>query len=137
MKVHIVNHGSDEATITHCGLQVSLGAFHVDGKVVEIPSLWRIKRKRDGALLGVFYDETPINPCLGTQPDEIYKKGHPRDGWLNFEYYAHEDIEFPNAEFKVLLKDSLGGEHCIRRESCVYKKTGELVIASDPDRLKK
>jgi hypothetical protein len=77
------------------------------------------------------YDEFTISPRLGADPHaEIYKQGHPREGWINFELY--EFVEFPNAEFKILLKDSLGGQHWIRREPQVYKRTGELIATAVP-----
>ena len=129
MRVRIVNRGPNEATITHCGLQVSLGAFRATGAITDIPSVWRIRKQSDNAFLGSLYEDTPPIPRLGAQPhEEIYKQGHPREGWLNFEFYL-QNVDFPNAEFKILLKDSLGGEHSIHRPSGVYVRMGDLVTS--------
>lgn len=130
-KVRIVNHGPDQATITHCGLEVKLGTFQRIGETEDIPALWRIRRKKTG-LLGFTFEETPITPQLGTPAEnERYSKGIPRIGWLAFAFHSFgEDVEFPNAEFKIHLIDSLGGQHCIRRSSQVYTRTGEIVVAA-------
>jgi hypothetical protein len=127
MRVRIVNRGPNEATITHCGLQVSLGEFRATGAITDIPSVWRIRKQSDNAFLGLPLEDTQPAPRLGAHPhEEIYKQGHPREGWMNFELYL-QSVDFPNAEFRIVLKDSLGGEHCIRRPSGVYPKMGVLV----------
>lgn len=129
IKIQIVNRGPDEATITHCGLKISLPDCQMNGEISDIPEVWRLKKRRP-AIIGVAYDEVVIGPRIGAQPhNEVYRKGHPREGWLSFEVYAQGDAEFPNAEFTVHLKDSLGGEHRVRRNSGIYIRTGEIVIS--------
>jgi hypothetical protein len=128
MKVRITNHGPDEATVTGCGIRISLGDYQINGDVKnDIPVEWRIKKKRQG-ILGIAYDETPIEELLSDKC--VYKKGHPNGGWLAFEVVSSGDIEFPNAQVELLLQDSLGGRHYITREAGVYPRTGELVMAT-------
>lgn len=135
MKVRVVNHGPDEATVTHVGLHVGLEGFQQDCAITNIPDSFRIKRRREGDfdLILPSYQETTIAPILGGQAHkEIYKKGLPHEGWLAFECYSLQDVEFPNARFDLHLKDSLGGTHCISRKSMVYIRDAELVVASSP-----
>ena len=95
--------------------------------VNHIPDSWQIKR-RDDRYLNMAYIYTPIDTCLGAKSSgETYRTAIPRTGWLAFELYSKEDIEFPNAEFSLILIDSLGGEHRIRRKPQLYVKKGEIV----------
>ncbi len=128
IKVQIVNKGSDEATITNVGLRAAIGDSYVDGKIMnKIPDSWRIKKMKEG-MLTTGYEETPIDRCLGAEAHtEIYRKGVPHVGWIAFEFYSVGDVEFPNAEFNLLLKDSFGNDHRIQRKPMFYKRTGELV----------
>jgi hypothetical protein len=72
-----------------------------------------------------------IEARLGVNANkEIYRKCTPLAGWIAFEFTQLEIIEFPNAEFTVLLKDSLRGEHRIQRKPMLYKKTGEIVTTT-------
>jgi len=130
-KVLIVNHGPDQATITHCGLQISLGDFQRLAETANIPDAWHIRKKKTG-VLGFGYEDLTIAPALGAPAEsETYSKGIPRIGWLAFELHSFgEDVEFPNAEFILHLKDSLGGQHCIRKGPGVYTRTGEIVVAA-------
>jgi hypothetical protein len=135
MKVRIVNHGPDEATITHVSLQAKLGDFQKNGEITNIPDSWRIKKKGTGELDLILptYRETTIAPVLDNPPQkEIYKKGIPHEGWVAFECYDFNDIEFPNAQFDVHLKDSLGGSHLITRKSMVYIRKGQITVAGQP-----
>jgi hypothetical protein len=133
MKVRIVNHGPDEATITHVGLRANLEDFQQNGEVTNILELWRINRRKGESMIFPTFEETSLAPVLGGQAHkEIYKKGLPHEGWLAFEFFDFRDVEFPNAQFDLYLKDSLGGSHCISRKSMVYIKQGELVVASKP-----
>jgi hypothetical protein len=126
MRMRIVNHGPTEATITHCDLQVCLGQERLSGSLLNRrPDSWAIRR-RDDKILSVAYVETAIAPLLGA--DDIYPKGIPRSGFMLFEVYSLQNIEFPNAHFVLSLKDSLGGVHCIERKPMFYRKTGELVV---------
>ena len=74
MKVRIVNHGPDEATITHVGLHVLLNDFRAAGEVIELPDKWRIGRAKPGFLAPGFED-FKIAPKL--EPKEVGKKGLP------------------------------------------------------------
>jgi hypothetical protein len=126
MKVQVVNHGNDEAAAVKCALGMALGTWQSSGTVMNIvPSAWRIRKKRDGSFLGNVYDDHPLEPLL--RASQVYKKGHPCTGWLAFETYAYGDVEFPNVEFDIILTDSLGGIHHIKRQPGVYPRTGELV----------
>jgi len=128
MKVRIVNHGPDDATITHIGLSATVGRRSLECTVMDaVPSAWRIKRLKAGSFFGETV-ETTIAPDL--LPDEIYKKGIPHSGWLAFEYTPLKDCEFPNAEFVMHLKDSLGGIHTIRHEATIYYREGEIVVST-------
>ena len=101
----------------------------------NIPPHWSIRRRKEGTLSFTF-EETLIEPALGSEPHiEVYKKGIPREGWLAFEAYPWGEVEFPNAQFDLHLKDSLGGAHCIRRPSGVYAKTGEFMLVSPASRI--
>ena len=116
-KVRIVNHGPDQATITSVGLEVNLPGFNRIAQIENIPDLWLIRRKTSG-LLGYAFNDTTIAPQLGTPAEnETYPKGIPRTGWLCFAMHlvTGED-EFPNAEFILHLKDSLGGDHSIGKQ---------------------
>jgi hypothetical protein len=130
MKVQLTNHGQDQATITQCGLTVMLGDFRVEGALLQtLPDSWRIQKRKESSALNLEYIDMPIGPCLGETPEkEVYRKGVPRVGWLAFDFYFQENVEFPNAQFTLLLKDSLGGTHRIYREPMVYRKTGEIVV---------
>jgi hypothetical protein len=130
MKVQIVNHGPTEATITHCGLQIRIGEDQFSGDLVKhIPDSWRIKKRKDG-LLNIAYEESPFDVSLGVVPHkEVYRRGIPLAGWLAFEFYFLENVEFPNAQFILILKDSLGGEHRVQKDAALYIKTGEIVTA--------
>lgn len=131
IRVQIVNHGHVEAAIIGCGLQIKLGEFQLEGQVIAIPVEWRIKRKKEG-LFVLAYEAFPLEPRIGAQPtEEIFKRGYPIRGWLAFEAYVWGDVEFPNAQFDLHLKDSLGGEHCIRRTAGVYAKQGALVTSEN------
>jgi hypothetical protein len=133
LKVRIVNHGPEEATVTHCGLRVSLKDFRAAGEIYPYPETWRIKRRKEGPYMVPVYEEISVEPRLGANPHaEIYRKGIPREGWVAFELYNSHDRQFPNAQFDLLLRDSLGGEHCIRRDPQVYVKRGELLITPSP-----
>lgn len=128
MKVRIVNHGPDDATITHIALSATVGRETVECTVMNaVPSAWRIKRQKAGSFFGETV-ETTISPDL--PPNEIYEKGIPHSGWLAFECMPLKDCEFPNAEFKLHLKDSLGGIHTIRREAMIYYREGEIVAST-------
>jgi len=129
MKVRITNHGTDEVAITRCGLAVLIGNFQVEGELRKnIPDSWRIKRKKESAALSPEYIETEIGPFLGESAEaEVYRKGVPRVGWLPFDIYLQENVDFPNAHFVLRLKDSLGGEHRIERLPSVYRIVGKLV----------
>jgi hypothetical protein len=128
MKVQIVNRGVAEATITRIGLRVRVGQFEsMCDLLKEIPEAWQI-RKRDDRYLNMVYKNTPLDSILGAQPsEEIYRPGIPRSGWIAFELYAQENIQFPNAEFTLFLEDSLGGQHLIRRMPQLYVKRGDIV----------
>lgn len=130
MKVQIVNRGTAEATITKVGLQIRVGQFEsMCDLLKEVPETWQIRR-RDDHYLNMVYKNTPLDSVLGTRPseDEVYRPGIPRSGWIGFELYAQENIQFPNAEFTLLLEDSLGGQHRVRRMSQLYVKTGDIVV---------
>jgi hypothetical protein len=128
-----VNRGLSEATITAFGLLIELGEYRKGGDPIQIPPTMRIRREREGTFIGTALDEFPLEPALGVSPNpEIYKRGIPHEGWLAFEVYAHGSEEFPNAQFDLLLEDSLGGSHRIRRKAGVYRATGQLVVASQP-----
>ena len=74
IKVQIVNHGPDEATVISCGLQISLGTWRAVGEIMnKIPDDWRIKKKRENNFLVSAYDEVPLKPLL--RPSEVYKRG--------------------------------------------------------------
>jgi hypothetical protein len=128
MKVQVVNHGPVEATISRTGLQVSIGELCLTCDLVNpIPDLWQIKR-RDDRYVNIVDIYTLIDPCLGAKSsDETYPTAIPRTGWLAFKFHSQENIEFPNAEFSLILIDSLGGEHRIRREPQLYVKKGDIV----------
>jgi len=131
MKVQIVNHGPVDATITAVRLQIRVGTdnLHADLPKV-IPDSWRFRRRKN-ELFNFAYEDIPFDVRLGVVPhDEIYRKGVPRVGWLAFEFISMEHFEFPNAEFTLLLRDSLGGEHRIQRKPAFYKKTGEIIVLS-------
>ena len=128
MKAQIVNHGSDEVTITHCGLEVRIGTDALSGSLISnVPDSWRI-RKRNEEVIHIDYKHMLIEPLLGAAQDEIYRKGVPRIGWLVFEFWNQENIDFPNARFTILIRDSLGGEHRVERKPMLYKKIGQIVI---------
>jgi hypothetical protein len=131
LKVRVVNHGPDQATITHCGLDIDVGEFHRSAEVAEIPNSWRIRR-RIPETFWVGVADTPVTPQLRTP--ETYPKGIPHVGWLVFTLYD-ERVEFPNATFTLNLRDSLGGDHYIRREPEAYKKAGEIVTVSEKPTL--
>jgi hypothetical protein len=116
------------------GLQAELGDVQQMGEVRDIPDSWHIRRKAGGFNFIVpQYQETGIAPVLGDNANkEIYKKGLPHEGWLAFEFSDFRDIEFPNAQFDLHLKDSLGGGHRITRKSMLYIKEGEIVVARQP-----
>jgi hypothetical protein len=131
LRARIVNRGLSEATITAFGLQIEIGDYRKGGDRTQIPPNLRIKREREGVFIGTAFDEFPLEPVLGVSPNsEIYKKGIPHEGWLAFEVYVHGSEEFPNAQFDLLLEDSLGGSHRIRRKAGVYRTAGQLVTAS-------
>ena len=126
MKVQIVNHGPDEATIVSCGLHISLGPWSMEGQIMNrIPDDWRINKKRENSFLVASYDEVPLEPLL--RASEVYKKGHPVSGWLAFELYVFGDVEFPNAQFNLNVTDSFDVTHAITRKAGVYPQTGELI----------
>jgi len=133
LKVRIVNHGPDEATITEVGLQVGLGDFQRMAQVTNIPDSWHIRRRRPEFNFFPSYYDTTIAPALGSRPHkEIYKKGLPHEGWLAFECVDFRDVEFPNAQFDLLLRDSLGGGHRISRKPMLYVREGQIVVPSQP-----
>jgi hypothetical protein len=133
IKAQIVNHGPVEATITQVGLQVRIGAYQSMCDLVKnIPDTWQIRR-RDDKYLNMVYINTPLDSYLGSAPsEETYRTAIPRSGWLAFELYGQENIEFPNAEFNLLLMDSLGGKHRIQRKPQMYIKTGDIVAIPSP-----
>jgi hypothetical protein len=128
MKVQIVNRGIAEATITKVGLQVRVGQFEsMCDLLKEVPETWQIRR-RDDRYLNMAYKNTPLDKVLGSESsEEIYRPGIPRSGYIAFELYAMENIQFPNAEFTLFLEDSLGGQHRILRMPQLYIKTGEII----------
>lgn len=132
----IVNHGPDPATIKAAALEIILGSFRHNAELIEIPTQWRLKKKKEGAFFGFGYtwEETTIEPQLGASglDTETYVKGIPRRGWLGFKFYNFGHLEFPNAEFILHLEDSLGGLHRICREPMAYDRIGEIVVASPP-----
>lgn len=76
MKVQVVNHGPQEATITHLGLEVCLGRDQFMGTVVNrIPETWRIKRRDEGILAKFF--ETPSNQFWGYIGGSGLSQGRP------------------------------------------------------------
>jgi hypothetical protein len=133
MKMRIVNCGPDEATITSWQLGVQLDdGFQLDGSLVSIPPLWRIKRRKEG-FLNLVYFEDSMDVCLSALPhSETYRKGVPRVGWVAFECCLFENVEFPNAQFDLRIDDSLSGRHCIQKMPSIYRRMGEVVVASDP-----
>jgi hypothetical protein len=129
MKVRVVNFGPDEAAITDIKLNVNVGESHLAADFVKtIPNDWRIK-KRITDLFSIAYDETPLEPPLLSAESEpqIYRKGVPKTGWIAFEWSGFSDIEFPNGEFVLFLKDSFGKWHVVTRKPMVYEKPGEIV----------
>lgn len=129
-KVSIVNHGPDEVTITRVRLEIVVGAFRQIAEITDVPAAWQVKRRKQ-ALFGYTYDLTPIAPDLDA--NLTYPKGIPRIGWLAFKFYNLSGLEFPNAEFRLRLIDSLNGEHCVVREPMAYERLGEIVtVASTP-----
>jgi len=73
----------------------------------------RIRREREGRS-----SAQPWTSSAGTSLGSLTKSGNlqernPHEGWLAFEVYAHGSEEFPNAQFDLLLEDSLGGSHRI------------------------
>lgn len=134
LRSRITNHGADEVTVTNCRLEIRLGDFWQGAERVNIPTNWRVQRKRPNTLTAV-YDEMPLEPALGVGvPGVIYKKGHPQEGWLAFQLHLFHDYEYPNAQFILHLTDSLGGEHQITREPAVYNRTGTIAEASEDKR---
>lgn len=85
-------------------------------------------QKREEAFVPRYVD-TSISSILGASSEETYQQGLPRTGWIAFELYSG-NVEFPNAFFTLLVRDSLVGEHWIERQPMAYVKTGEIVIAS-------
>ncbi len=133
MKVQVVNRGSFEATITNVALQVRVGTFEAMCDLLkQIPDSWQV-RHRDERYLNMVYLHTPVDTCLGQNPPaEIYRPAIPRSGWIAFELYALQNIQFPNAEFNLFLKDSLGEQHRVQRASQLYIKSGEIISVSTP-----
>lgn len=132
IKVRIVNAGKDEVTIVEKKLDISLPNWRAVATSVDIPDHWRLKKPNPRVLLAISYVETEITPKLGANPlDEVYKKGLPKEGWLAFELYiSRGETAFPNAQFDLLLTDSLGNQHRIRRNMGLYPTLGELIRAT-------
>jgi hypothetical protein len=81
-KVHIVNRGISDATITRTALRIERGTFRKQGAQITIPGNLRIKRQREGSFFATAFDEFPLEPALGfsTRP-EVYKRGiHTKGG---------------------------------------------------------
>jgi hypothetical protein len=93
----------------------------------RIPDIWRIKRREETFVPR--YVDASILPILGASSEETYQLGLPRTGWIAFELYSG-NVEFPNAFFTPLVRDSPGGGHRIERQPMAYVKTGEIVTAS-------
>lgn len=129
-RVRIVNTGPDEATVTHWGMEISLGRYHETGVFHRVPDRWRIKKLRADDMYGELFDVTTISPQLGVDAhEEVYKKGIPHEGWVLFALLTSiGGQECPNAEFKINLVDSLGGKHSFRREAGVYRRTVGVVV---------
>jgi hypothetical protein len=126
MKIQIVNHGPDETTIVSCGLHISLGPWKIDGQIMTaIPDTWRVKKQRENSFLVPTYDEVSLEPLL--RASEVYRKGHPVQGWLAFELFVFGDVEFPNAQFDLNVTDSFDVTHTITRKAGVYPRAGELI----------
>lgn len=130
MKIRIVNHGLDEASIINWRLKITVGddpPFVV--LPINIPSVWRIGRPKPGSSFqdSEYYNEKSIDVRLNELPaTDTYRRGVPREGWIAFEDHFF-DLEFPNGRFDVLLKDSFGGEHSIHRPATVYRRDKELI----------
>ena len=124
IRVQIVNHGEDEATITSYRLHVSLGSFEDDGAVIaNLPAAWCVRRRKQNSFAPAYEDMRP-EPRLNAT--NIYKKGIPVEGWLFFELYEYGDVELPNVQVDLLVKDSFAGEHVITREAGVYPQQSAL-----------
>jgi len=130
IRVKIVNFGNDAVTVAECGVRASIGSFRVDGKALNlIPETWRIKKQKEGFFFPPVYEQIEISPPLSDK--YVYKKAIPNEGWLAFEFFlVGDELEFPNAQIDLFLKDSLNNPHTITRPAGVYPKTGELIKVS-------
>ena len=130
MKIRITNHGPDQAAITGWTLHFQLGEeIPRAAEVIDIPSVWWIKKWRAD-----LFNREPIKEKIDVRLNELpttstYQKGVPQTGWIAFEYFTGEDIEFPNARFIVHAQDSFGNRHTFQRPAGIYRRLGQLMTS--------
>jgi len=129
MKIRITNHGPDQTVITNWKLLIQLGEETPRvAEVISIPPVWWVKKWRSD-----LFNREPIKETIEVRLNELpptntYQKGVSQTGWIAFEYFTGEDIEFPNARFTVHVRDSFGKGHTFQRAAGIYKRPGQLMI---------
>jgi hypothetical protein len=135
VKLRITNHGPDEAVITRWTLHIIIGDDKVQGPATELPANLAIQRQDFSALyVGTpNFKYEPVQPDLTKVPtSDPYRKGIPKDGWVQFEPLDYGSAPSHNGGFYIALEDSLGNTHWIFRKAQSYKMDGELVEISEP-----
>jgi hypothetical protein len=135
LKLRITNRGPDEVVITKWYLYVNIGEEDkVQGSSVDLPLNMAIKRSDSSIYMGLpqgFRYESVQPDLTKVPPNEPYRKGIPKEGWVRFDPMDYGSLPPVNGHFFLFIEDSLGNTHWIVRKPQSYKPDGEIVELPD------